>query len=139
MRLRGRDPFADEQYFADKGIAAELRKMGRQNRRAANRAYRPLPKDEKYYVPEPSTVQNILTGLETDRFERDRMVNKGFRNESARLAARKALQAALGYGIGQYYQTPKTVQGPLGPGGQPVELELTAAQRLAHMLGLGPY
>ena len=129
----------NEQYYAEKGTAAELRKMGREHRRAANRAYRQLPKDDKYYVPEPSEVQNLLTGLETDRFNREDMVKKGFRNESARMLGRNALLAALGIGVHEYGQTPTTVQGPIGPGGQPVPVDLNVLQRIGYMLGLGPY
>jgi hypothetical protein len=138
-RAMAADPFRSEQYFAEKGTAAELRKMRRENRRAANRAYRQLPEDDKYYVPEPSEVQNLLTGLETDRFNREDMVKKGFRNEVARMLGRNALAAALGLGIHEYGQTPTTVQGPLGPGGQPVPVDLNVLQRIGYMLGLGPY
>jgi hypothetical protein len=134
----GRDPQATDNFFAQKGIEAELRKMARQERRAANRAYRQLPEEDKYYVPEPSMVQNLLTGLADDRFERDRMVNKGFMNESARMLARQALAGLLGYGISQYSKTPKTVQRPIGASGQTYDVDLNALQRLGMMLGLGP-
>lgn len=138
-RAMGRDPFATEQYFAEKGTAAELRKMGRQNRRAANQAYNQQPRGERYYVPEPSQVQNVLTGLETDRFNREDMVRKGFRNESARMLGRNALLAALGLGVSEYSKTPKTVQAPIGASGQTHDVDLNVLQRIAYMLGLGPY
>ena len=128
------DPQANENFFAQKGIEAELRKMARQERRAANREGRRTG----MFPAEPQAVDFLLEGLGNDRFERDRMVRKGFRNESARLAARQALLAALGYGISEYSKTPKTVQRPIGASGQTYEVDLNALQRLGMMLGLGP-
>lgn len=123
----GADPEATERFFIEKGIEAELRKMGRQNRRAANRAYRQLPKDDKYYIAEPSNIENLLTGLETGRFDEGKMLNKGFRNQAGRLLATNALGALFGYGLGKYNATD-----PYGEG-------LPARQRLGMMLGLGPH
>lgn len=134
-RAMGADPFASEQYYARKGTAAELRKMARQNRRAANRSYRKTGAFEA----EPSDVQNLLTGLETDRFNREAMVKKGFRNETGRMLARNALLAALGIGVHEYGQTPTTVQAPIGATGQTRPVDLNAFQRIGYMLGLGPY
>lgn len=138
-RAMGADPNRAEQYYAEKGTAAELRKMGRENRRAANRAFRQLPKDDKYYVPEPSTVQNLLTGLETDRFNREDMVKKGFRQDTARMLGRNALLAALGLGVHEYGQTPSRVYAPIGSTGQTRPVDLNVLQRIGYMLGLGPY
>ena len=133
------DPFRTDQYYADRGVLAEMRKMGRENRRAANREFRQLPKDDKYYVPEPSMVQNLLTGLETDRFNREDMVKKGFRNDTARAAARMALLGALGLGVHEYVQTPRRVYAPIGATGQNRPVDLNVLQRIGMMLGLGPY
>lgn len=133
------DPFRTEQYYADRGVLAEMRKMGRENRRAANRAYRKLPKDDKYYVPEPSMVQNLLTGLETGRINREDAVKRGFRNDTARSAARMALLGALGIGAHEYGQTPRRVYAPIGATGQTRPVDLNVLQRIGMMLGLGPY
>jgi len=130
----GRDPQATDNFFAQKGIEAELRKMARQERRAANREGR----QTGMFPAEPQEVDFLLEGLGNDRFERERMVNKGFMNESARMLARQALAGLLGYGISQYSKTPKTVQRPIGASGQTYDVDLNALQRLGMMLGLGP-
>lgn len=135
----GADPVATERYFVDKGIEAELRKMKRQNRRAANKAYRDLPEDEKYYVAEPSNIQNLLTGLETDRFDREAMSRKGFRNEAGRMLAKGLGTAALMTLLGKYQNTPRQITRPQGAFGQPNTIDLNALQRLGMVLGLGPY
>lgn len=128
-KAMGADPEASERFFIEKGIEAELRKMGRQNRRAANRAYRQSrrssPDGIGYYDAEPSNIENLLTGLDTGRFDEGKMLKKGFRNQAGRLLAMNALGALFGYGLGKYNNTD-----PFG--------ELTVGQRLGKMFGLGP-
>tara|TARA_R100001440_G_scaffold16880_1_gene28555 strand:+ start:8485 stop:9135 length:651 start_codon:yes stop_codon:yes gene_type:complete len=134
-RAMGRDRFATDQYFAEKGMEAALRQDMRKENRMANREGRRTG----YFPARPSDTEFLLKRLENPETTRDAMVNKGFRNESARMLARNALLAALGLGVSEYTKTPKTVQGPLGPGGQPVPVDLNTLQRIGMMLGLGPY
>jgi len=131
----GRDRFANDQYFADKGILAQLRQDMRKENRMANREGRRTGS----FPARPSDVSFLLDGLSSDRFNREDMMKKGFRNESARMMGRNALLAALGIGISEYSKTPKTVPGVMGPGGQQIPTDLNTLQRIGLMLGLGPY
>ena len=134
-RAMGRDPFASEQYFAEKGMEAALRQDMRKENRMANREGRRTGS----FPARPSDVEFLLNRLEDPNTSRQAMVDKGFRNESARMLGRNALLAALGLGVSEYSKTPKTVQAPIGASGQTHDVDLNVLQRIAYMLGLGPY
>lgn len=127
--------FEGEQFFAEKGLEAQLRQDMRKENRMANREGRRTG----YFPARPSDVEFLLNRLEDPGTTREAMANKGFQNESARLLARAALLGALGLGVSEYSKTPKTANQMIGATGQTRPVDLNVLQRIGMMLGLGPY
>lgn len=140
-RAMGADPFASEQYFADKGLQAALRQAGRKENRMANRMGRKSLREtgQAVYPAPPTDAALLLNILEDPKTTRERMVNKGFRNEAGRMLAKALGTAALATGVGEYMNTPKQITRPQGAFGQPNTIDLNTMQRIGMMLGLGPY
>lgn len=140
-RAMGADPFASEQYFADKGLQAALRQAGRKENRMANRMGRKSLREtgQAVYPAPPTDAALLLNLLENPNTTRERMVNKGFRNEAGRMLAKGLGTAALATGVGEYMNTPKQITRPQGAFGQPIPINLSPTQRIAMMLGLGPF
>lgn len=134
-KAMGADPFRSDQYYAEKGIEAALRQARRKENRQANR----MGRRTGSFPARPSDVQFLLNLLEDPNTTRDRMVNKGFRNDAGRFLAKGLGLAALTTGLHEYMQTPKQITRPQGAFGQPNTIDLNAMQRLGMMLGLGPY
>ena len=68
-RAMGADPFASEQYFADKGLQAALRQAGRKENRMANR----MGRKTGYFPAPPTDAALLLNILEDPNTTRERI------------------------------------------------------------------
>ena len=130
-----RDQFDTDQYYFEKGVERQLKKDMRREERAANREGRRTG----YFPARPSNVDFLLNALSDDRLNRQDMVRKGFRGDALRALGKFGAGVGLATLGGAYSNTPKQITRPQGAHGQPNTIDLNAMQRLAMVLGLGPY
>ena len=129
------DQFDTDQYYFEKGYQRQLNKDKRKEKRMANREGR----QTGYFPARPSDVDFLLNALSEDRLNREDMVRKGFRGDALRALGKFGAGVGLGTLGAAYSNTPKQITRPQGAFGQPRPIDLNAMQRLAMVLGLGPY
>ena len=132
---RRKSKIEQDQRLFEKGVEAQMRQDMRKEKRMANRQGRRTG----VFPARPSDMSFLLDALGDDRLNRPDMVRKGARNETGRGLAKFAGGVGLMSGLGAYQNTPKTISRPLGAMGQYRDIDLNTMQRIAMMLGLGPY
>jgi hypothetical protein len=128
-------PFDSDQYYFEKGVKRQLKKDMRREERAANREGRRTG----YFPARPSDVDFLLNALSEDRLNRQDMVRKGFRGDALRALGKFGAGVGLATLGGAYSNAPKQITRPSGTGLGPNVINLSPTQRLAYILGLGPY
>lgn len=132
---RQRSKIEQDQPLFEKGVEAQLRQDMRKEKRMANRQGRKTG----VFPARPSDMSFLLDALSEDRLNREDMVRKGFRNEAGRTLGKFAGGVGLMSGLSAYQNTPKQISRPFGANNQYRDIDLNTMQRIAMMLGLGPY